>query len=124
MEHETFWTLIKDVAHWEFEIFLMFIFDVLIGLIIWPFLRSFFVHHKSDDDKIAKLEKEVIKLERYIWLANPEGIPYHGGNLLPPLIFDACGKSGIRSWDISMINRNIIDKEQIVKNDKSDSSHL
>ncbi len=63
MEHETFFTLLKDAAHWEFELFLMFIFDFLIGLIIWPYFRRFVLHHKSDDNKIEELEKKVKALE-------------------------------------------------------------
>ena len=46
MEHETFWTLIKDTAHWEFELFLIFIFDILIGLLIWPAIRHLIKDHK------------------------------------------------------------------------------
>ena len=46
MEHETFWTLIKDSAHWEFELFLIFIFDILIGLLIWPAIRHLIKDHK------------------------------------------------------------------------------
>lgn len=30
MNMETFFDLLKDPAHWEFEIFLIFIFDVII----------------------------------------------------------------------------------------------
>ena len=37
--HETFWTLLKDPAHWEFEGFLMLLFDVLLGMILWPFVK-------------------------------------------------------------------------------------
>lgn len=33
--HETFWTLLRDPAHWLFEIFLMVLFDGLVGLLIW-----------------------------------------------------------------------------------------
>lgn len=46
MEHETFWTLATDLAHWEFELFLIFIFDVLIGLIMWPAIKHFMADHK------------------------------------------------------------------------------
>jgi hypothetical protein len=64
MEQETFWTLLHNAPHWEFELFLMFIFDFLIGLILWPMVAKFFVHHKSDDDKIAALETEVAEIKK------------------------------------------------------------
>lgn len=63
MEQETFWTLLKDPAHWEFELFLIFIFDVLIGILIWPQIRRFFRHHKDDDDKLKELENRIRKIE-------------------------------------------------------------
>ena len=63
MEHETFWTLLKDPAHWQFELFLIFLFDVLIGALIWPYLVKWFKHHKGDDEKLDDLEERVRKLE-------------------------------------------------------------
>jgi hypothetical protein len=66
MEHETFFTLLKSGAHWQFELFLMFIFDVVIGIILWPPIVRFFKHHRGDDEKIAKLEKEVKELKEII----------------------------------------------------------
>ena len=63
MEQETFWTLFNDLAHWEFEIFLIIIFDGLIGFLLWPKIKKFLVHHKSDDERIADLEKKVKELE-------------------------------------------------------------
>lgn len=41
---ETFWDLLKSPGHWYFELFLMFIFDVLIGLILWPRIKKH-IHH-------------------------------------------------------------------------------
>lgn len=48
-EHETFFTLLKDAAHWEFELLLMFIFDIVIGLIFFPFLKKHWRHHIESD---------------------------------------------------------------------------
>ena len=64
MEQETFWTLFTDLAHWEFELFLILIFDVLLGLLLWPAVRKFILHHKSDDERIAELEKKVNELSK------------------------------------------------------------
>ena len=64
--NETFWTLLKDSAHWEFELFLIFLFDVVLGLIIWPCVRRFGKHHKKDDSKLEELEKRIKKLETLI----------------------------------------------------------
>jgi membrane glycosyltransferase len=62
-EQETFLSLMKNAAHWEFELFLMFLFDIVLGLIVWPFISSIIrkkaLHHESDDDKIARLEEQV-----------------------------------------------------------------
>ena len=72
MEHETFFTLLKDLPHWEFELFLMFIFDGVIGLGIWQYgIKKFFIHHEEDDKKIAVLEKEVEILCKFIEIHHP-----------------------------------------------------
>ncbi len=63
MEHETFWSLLRDPAHWYFELFLILIFDILIGALIWPRLRKSFTHHKEDDERIDELEKRIKQLE-------------------------------------------------------------
>jgi hypothetical protein len=36
---ETFWELLRDPAHWMFELFLMVVFDVIIGAILWPLIK-------------------------------------------------------------------------------------
>jgi hypothetical protein len=46
---ETFWTLLHDRAHWEFEIFLMLLFDGIIGVILWPFAKKHIEHHLARD---------------------------------------------------------------------------
>lgn len=63
MEHETFWTLLADPAHWQFELFLIALFDGLIGVLIWPRLKRFFKHHESDDDRLDTLEKRLRDVE-------------------------------------------------------------
>ena len=64
MEEETFLTLLTDEAHWQFEIFLIFLFDVLIGLLIWPSIKKFIIHHKSDDERIDELERRLDELSK------------------------------------------------------------
>ncbi len=56
---ETFFDLLKDPAHWEFEVFLMVVFDVVIGIFIWPFIQKALTHHKSDHERLEDLENEV-----------------------------------------------------------------
>jgi hypothetical protein len=63
IEHETLWSLLKDPAHWGFEIILIFIFDFLIGVWLWPKIKKFRRHHKSDDNKLDDLEKRIKALE-------------------------------------------------------------
>jgi hypothetical protein len=64
MEHETFLSLLKDPAHWEMELFLIFIFDIMIGAILLPCFRRATKHHKSDDQKIKDLENQVKMIRR------------------------------------------------------------
>jgi hypothetical protein len=65
VEHqETFFTLLKDPAHWLFELFLIFIFDGVIGMVLWPLLKKWSNHHESDDKQIEDLRRRVEDLER------------------------------------------------------------
>lgn len=41
---ETFWTLLTDLPHWEFEVFLIILFDGIIGLLIWPTIKRLKKH--------------------------------------------------------------------------------
>jgi membrane protein implicated in regulation of membrane protease activity len=59
METETFFSLLKNPAHWEFELFLMFVFDVVLGMLLLPWFRKATNHHENDDKKIENLEKQV-----------------------------------------------------------------
>ena len=47
--HETFWTLLQDRAHWEFELFLMLLFDGVVGCVLFPFVRKHWRHHVDRD---------------------------------------------------------------------------
>ena len=49
MQSETFWTLLRDRAHWEFELFLMVLFDGVVGALLWPFIKRHWDHHLSRD---------------------------------------------------------------------------
>lgn len=68
IEHETFFTLIADRAHWEFELFLIVLFDLILGLLVWPWFRRSILHHISDDQKIAALQAEVAELREILGL--------------------------------------------------------
>ena len=50
-DHETFWSLLQDPAHWEFEILLIFVFDLILAGILWPFVRKHWKHHKDRDKR-------------------------------------------------------------------------
>jgi len=65
-EHETFWMLLQDSAHWKFELFIQLVFDGLIGLIIWPFFRKKVLHHQSDDLKIERLERQMKEVQEQV----------------------------------------------------------
>lgn len=58
MENDTFLNLLTSRAHWEFEILLIFIFDVLIGLLIWPWLRHLYHDHQLFHMKTYKVSKK------------------------------------------------------------------
>lgn len=45
--NETFFELLKSPGHWLFELFLMALFDGLVGALLWPFLRKHWREHKD-----------------------------------------------------------------------------
>jgi hypothetical protein len=47
--HETFWDLVRSPGHWAFEFFLMVLFDVVLGAIIWPLVKKHWKHHLEHD---------------------------------------------------------------------------
>lgn len=59
MDHETFFSLLKDPAHWEFEIFLMVLIDGIALGLLWPRIKGWLTHHQGDDDQLADLQKKV-----------------------------------------------------------------
>jgi hypothetical protein len=63
MEQETFWTLLHNSAHWEFELFLFFL-DASIGGLFYRFvvqriIKKWKKHHKGDDDQLLMLTAKV-----------------------------------------------------------------
>jgi hypothetical protein len=48
---ETLMSLFKSVAHWEFELLLMVLFDGLIGAVMWPFVKKHLQHHLARDKR-------------------------------------------------------------------------
>jgi hypothetical protein len=67
-EHtETFLTLLKDPNHWLFELFLMALFDGLIGMLAWPFVRKHWLEHADnhhDQPTVQELLERIKELER------------------------------------------------------------
>jgi hypothetical protein len=49
MVTETFTDLLLDPAHWEFELFLMLVFDGLIAGLFWPIIHKHWRHHLDRD---------------------------------------------------------------------------
>lgn len=63
MEHETFWGLVCSAPHWGFELMLMVIFDLGLGVLLIPAFRKYILHHQSDDKKTEVLEGRVAQQE-------------------------------------------------------------
>ena len=57
-EHETFFTLLRDPAHWEFEVFLVLLIDgFVLGVLwrfAWPWIKKHLSHHECPPE-----EKEI-----------------------------------------------------------------
>ena len=51
LEQETFLSLLRDPAHWFFEIFVTIVFDVLVAGMLWPYVRRHWRHHLERDRK-------------------------------------------------------------------------
>jgi hypothetical protein len=49
MEHETFWTLLRDPAHWAFELFVNLVFDGVLCGLLWPWASKHMRHHLQRD---------------------------------------------------------------------------
>jgi len=66
---ETFGQLLRNPAHWEFEIFLMLLFDVLIGALVWPQIQKH-IHkdvntaERHDHALIEALERRIDEYDR------------------------------------------------------------
>lgn len=59
-EHaETFWTLVTSAAHWELELFIMVVFDGIVGAIALPFLKRHWAHHVAHDKAHPETDVDV-----------------------------------------------------------------
>ena len=56
---ETFWDLFYSLPHWQFEIFLMVLFDVIIGGFIWGAIKRHI--HRDDKSLEERINEEVDK---------------------------------------------------------------
>lgn len=66
MEHETFFSLLRSVPHWEFELFLMLLVDGVLGAFLVPLFKRWVSHHKSDDEKLADLQEQVKAIQDHL----------------------------------------------------------
>lgn len=80
IQHDTFWTLLHDTAHWEFELFLIFLFDIVVGVLVWPFVKKHWQHHVERDretvDYSSDASGEVIPGWRVAIFRDATGTPY------------------------------------------------
>lgn len=49
VEHETLAALLTDPNHWVLELVIMAVFDGLIGLLAWPFVKAWWGRHHSHE---------------------------------------------------------------------------
>ena len=63
MPTETFWDLVVDVPHWQFEVLTSVVFALIEGIIIYPLWKKWRKHHIRDDEKLNELEKRILELE-------------------------------------------------------------
>ena len=95
--HETFWTLLQDPGHWEFEIFLMLVFDGLLAGLLWPIVRKHWAHHIARDRAEAAVVHPRITRSDPINIETPAGICDGCGGVLRTIdggssICQGCGE--------------------------------
>jgi hypothetical protein len=81
--HETFWTLLRDRAHWEFELFLMVVFDIFLAGVWQLFLRR--------KDKVQSWAMNPVAVKAGHKIQTPKGICEQCGGLVKHMI-----ESGIK----------------------------
>lgn len=57
---ESFMDLLRDPNHWGFELFLMLLFDVLIGALAWPAIKR---HIHADLDNAGEVTEGWMRVE-------------------------------------------------------------
>lgn len=87
LAEETFWDLFRSLGHWYFELFLILLFDVIIGYlgfkVFWPRVKAHFhedlehvghghnpdVEHNGGTKQLPSLNERVLELEKAIDVA-------------------------------------------------------
>jgi hypothetical protein len=65
---DAFLHLLRDPAHWSFEILVSVVFLAIETVIFWPLIKRFKSHHRGDDQDIADLKQEVADLKKTVQL--------------------------------------------------------
>lgn len=79
--HETFWTLLRDSAHWKFEIFLTLLTEAATAAFAWLFVRKHWRHH------LARDQRDTI----YNWSMSPKAVAAGHVSKTPKGLCDDCG---------------------------------
>jgi hypothetical protein len=78
---ETFGSLLRDRAHWEFELLVgfleMLVFDGIIFGLFWPFIRKHWQHH-IDRDQTDACDREYPKIKLGEEFSIPAGATIQG----------------------------------------------
>lgn len=79
---ESFWTLVRSAAHWEFELALMLVVDGILLGVVWPLvgrrLARFRWHHTEDHAELDELRARISALETELHDRFSSEVAVHG----------------------------------------------